>query len=153
MRVLVVDDDSDFTNNLSALKPADMILDVANGTEEAFDLLHNRQPDAIVLDLHMLPVLASDASNEGLAVLGAVMGGYMGKIPVVIATDLGNPEVKSWCQRLGAADVLDKADGLTRVFAAVERAVRSKCGERDISGDGSPRTAGRSGGSVSGERS
>lgn len=123
MRVLVVDDDTDFTNDLSALKPSDVILDVANGTEEALSLLHDRQPDAIVLDLHMLPVLASDASNEGLAVLGAVMGGYMGKIPVVIATDLRDPETKSWCQRLGAADVLDKADGLTRIFTAVRDAV------------------------------
>ena len=123
MRVLIVDDDTDFTNDLSALKPSDVILDVANGTEEAFSLLHDRQPDAIVLDLHMLPVLASDASNEGLAVLGAVTGGYMGKIPVIIATDLRDPDVKSWCQRLGAADVLDKADGLTRIFVAVREAV------------------------------
>ena len=123
MRVLVVDDDIDFTNDLSALKPSDVILDVANGTEQALSLLHDRQPDAIVLDLHMLPVLASDACNEGLAVLGAVMGGYMGKIPVVIATDLRDPEEKSLCQRLGAADVLDKADGLTRIFVAVREAI------------------------------
>lgn len=123
MRVLVVDDDTDFTNDLSALKPSDVILDVANGTEEAFGLLHDRQPDAIVLDLHMVPVLATDASNEGLAVLGAVTGGYMGKIPVIIATDLRDPEARSWCQRLGAVKVLDKADGLTRIFVAVRDAV------------------------------
>ena len=131
MRVLVVDDDSDFTRDLCSLRPSDVTLDIANGTEEALRLLHDRQPDAIVLDLHMVPVLASDASNEGLAVLGAVTGGYMGKIPVVIATDLGDPEARKWCQRLGAADVLDKADGLTRIFAAVERAVGSRHGEVD----------------------
>ena len=128
MRVLVVDDDTDFTNDLSALKPTDVILDVANGTEEAFSLLHDRQPDAIVLDLHMLPVLASDASNEGLAVLGAVMGGYRGKIPVVIATDLRDPEARRWCKRLGAADVLDKAEGLSQVFDAAREAVRKRHG-------------------------
>ena len=123
MRVLIVDDDTSFTNDLAALKPRDVVLEVANGTEEAFSLLRAGQPDAIVLDLHMLPVLAQEASNEGLAVLGAVRGGYMGTIPVVIATDLANQEAKDWCQELGAARVLDKAEGPTRIFAAVREVV------------------------------
>ena len=123
MRVLVVDDDASFTNDLSVLKPSDVTLDVASGTEQAFALLHEHRPDAIVLDLHMPPVLATDAANEGLAVLGAVTGGYMGGVPVVVATDLRDPEAKDWCLRLGAADVLDKADGLTRIFVAVRKAV------------------------------
>jgi CheY-like chemotaxis protein len=134
MRVLVVDDDPAFASDLVAVKPEEMIIDVAGGTEEAIELLHADRPDVMIVDLDMIPYLAAESSNEGLAVLGAVSGGYLGEIPVIIATDRLTPQSRYWCDKLGAVAVLEKSGGLSRIL---EEAAKSGLEKRkEVAADG-----------------
>ncbi len=126
MRVLVVDDDPGFTSDLMLVKPPDVILDVAHTSLEAFRLLRERTPDGVILDLTMPPVLAGDAAHEGLAVLGAILGGYSGEIPVVVATDTADADRSQWCSRLGAVQVLGKATGLGALYDAIRKAANER---------------------------
>jgi hypothetical protein len=47
----------------------------------------------------MLLVLANEASKEGLAVIGTVIGGHMGKVSVVITSDTRNENERGRCRR------------------------------------------------------
>ena len=76
-----------------------------------------------MLDLSMAPTLATEMASEGLATLGAIVGGHRGRIPVVIATEAEDDDTEAWCRRLGAVAVLHKADGLSQVFEAAREAV------------------------------
>lgn len=123
VRILLIDDDPRFTLHMRAVKPQDIELDTAGGTFEAFRSLRTRTPDAIILDLHMRPVLGQDEASEGLAVLGAVVGGHRGRIPVVVATEHITPALEQWALQLGAVALCSKADGLTRIFDTTRSAV------------------------------
>jgi len=104
--------------------------------EAAFQALRERPPDAVVLDLDLVPRLAEDSESEGLAVLGAVIGGRRGRIPVVIATDSDEPDAAFWCGRLGASTILRKRDGLSQIIrAAVEAAAGSSQREAPPNGE------------------
>jgi CheY-like chemotaxis protein len=134
MRVLLLDDDTEFTEDVAASKPEDVVLDVAHDTGGALELLRSRRHDALILDIHMAPMLAAEPETEGLAMLGAVRGGYLGALPVVVVTDSEDPVVEEWCAKLGAARFLSKADGLSGIFAAVRDAI-SASPEREDHGD------------------
>lgn len=123
MRVLVVDDDVDLIDDLMAIKPDRMEMLAASGADEAVRVLKEQRVDAVVLDLRMPASLAAAEENEGLALLGAIMGAFRGRVPVVIATDSDDPELMMWCGRLGAAELLRKDVGPTRVLGAVLDAV------------------------------
>lgn len=127
IRMLVIDDDTQFTDHLGAVKPADISMDVVHDTASVFSHLRASDPDVIVLDLAMAPMLAVERPNEGLAVLGAIVGGHRGRIPVVVATESEDDDAEAWCKELGAAAVLHKADGLSQVFDAAREAVRENC--------------------------
>ncbi len=123
MRVLVIDDDVEFTEHLKAVKPVEVSMDVVHDSESVFAHLQVGTPDVIVLDLSMAPTLATDSASEGLAILGAIMGGHRGRVPVVIATESEDDDTEAWCRKLGAAAVLHKADGLGQVFDAAREVV------------------------------
>jgi CheY-like chemotaxis protein len=118
MELLVVDDDQGFTEDLAEICPPDVQLTIAHGTNGAFKLLQRTSPDAVVLDLKMAASLAADPAHEGLAALGAITGGYLGEIPVIIVTESCSACAREWCFRLGARRVLEKSNGLSRIIEA-----------------------------------
>lgn len=122
MRLLVVDDDVSFTEDLSAVAPADIEIEVVHSSVDALESLRRRLPDAVVLDLHMPARLVIDPFREGLAVLGVIFGGYGDETKVVVVTESASPQVEEICHRLGAVAVLTKAEGLLQVFMAVYEA-------------------------------
>ncbi len=65
MRVLVIDDDVEFTEHLKAVKPVEVSMDVVHDSESVFAHLRAGIPDVIVLDLSMAPTLATEMASEG----------------------------------------------------------------------------------------
>jgi len=123
VRILVVDDDVQFTSHLLSVKPRTADVEVVHDTYSAMEKLRLTEPDVVVLDMRMAPLLAPDAASEGLAILGAIRGGRRGRLPVVVVTESSDADTLAWCESLGADAVLQKADGLKQVFEAASRAV------------------------------
>jgi len=123
VRILLLDDDTDFVQHLLIARPADVAVAVSHGTLDVFGLLRTEELDVVVLDLAMPLVLAASGQDEGLAVLGAIVGGHRGRVPVVVVTESADADAEAWCRRLGAFAVLRKADGLAQVFEAARAAV------------------------------
>ena len=117
MHVLVVDDDIDFADDLTAAAPEGVFVDVVHTASDALNRIRIRRPDVVILDVRMPPTLTRDAAHEGLAALGAITGGYVGLIPVLVVSELDDESVWLWCGKLGAAAALRKARGLTRILA------------------------------------
>ncbi len=122
MRLLVVDDDREFAEDLAVVEPEDVEIVAAAGAEEALRVMNAQSLDAVILDLDMPPVLASESPSEGLALLGAIVGGRRGSLPVIVATDTDDDDALMWCGRMGASAVVRKSAGLTGIFAAVRAA-------------------------------
>ena len=129
MKMLVIDDDRDYLEDLAAVTPSGVEVQTASNTEEAFGALRSEEPDVIILDLHMASSLAENSDDEGLAILGAVIGGLRGRVPVVIATDSEDVTATLWCWRLGATSFFRKSDGLIPIVRAAMDAAAVKCEE------------------------
>ena len=71
--------------------------------------------DVIITDLRM-PLLG------GQAILGAVATA-MPKVPVIIITAFGTPELKAECLRSGAAGFLEKPLDTSQLLAAIDQAL------------------------------
>ncbi len=134
MRILVIDDDAQFTSHLVAASPGTVDVEIAHDSRAAIERLRLAEPDVVVLDMRMAPLLAPDAGSEGLAILGAIQGGRRGRLPVVVVTESSDADTLAWCRSLGADAVLQKVDGLGQVFEAAVSAVRSAAGR----GSGTP---------------
>ncbi|MFN2291516.1 MAG: response regulator [Anaerolineae bacterium] len=86
--VLVVDDDPDFVEITSCILRAHGygVLTAANG-REALDLLHQRKPDLVLLDIMMSTVL------DGLSVSESMRAdAEMRRIPIIIISSIPNTE-------------------------------------------------------------
>jgi len=125
VNVLVIDDDAQFAQDLAEAWPngSEVVVEYAGSSIEALEMIRSRVPEAIVLDLTMPAWLAAEPSREGLALLGALVAGSMGQLPIIVATESDDRELTLWCHRLGARDVFTKSGGLDPIYEALADAL------------------------------
>lgn len=102
-KILIVEDDY-FIREMYSLpfkKEGFEVLEAADGVE-AIQKVHDQKPEFVLLDL-MLP------RKDGMSVLREMnVGNDTVNIPVIVLTNLENPEKREEAKRLGAKDYLLK---------------------------------------------
>ena len=103
--VLIVEDDQFLSDAYRAeLKKHRYDVTMATDGEEALTAVHKKKPDLIILDLAM-------PKKNGVEVLRDWhKQGLTPKIPVVVASNLENPDVRETCLKLGACDYIIKSN-------------------------------------------
>ncbi len=113
--VLLVDDEREFVSTLAErLQMRGFDLEVAFSGEQALELLENRIPEVMVLDLRMPGI-------DGLEVLRLVKRKYP-RIQVIILTGHGSERDEEAARRLGAFDHLQKPVDINDLVLVMEQA-------------------------------
>lgn len=104
-KILVAEDDSFLQKvYMTKLTQEGFLVEVASDGEEALKQLRNSPPDLLLLDLIMPRVNGFDVLQE------MKDDNQLKKIPVVVLSNLGQPEDIQKCRELGAKDYLVKAN-------------------------------------------
>jgi DNA-binding response OmpR family regulator len=104
LKVLVAEDDKFLVSAYRAkLTKSGFDVQIATDGEEALQVLKTFTPDVILLDLVM-------PRKDGFATLEEIKQGPMNKIPVIVASNLGQKEDIDKALTLGAADYIIKSD-------------------------------------------
>ncbi len=106
IRVLVVDDEIAITKALSMkLEKEGFDVLVGNDGEEGFNLAEKERPDIVLLDIVM-------PSMNGLSVMKKIreIPRWGENVPIVMLTNLGDPENVAEAARFGVYDFLVKTD-------------------------------------------
>jgi DNA-binding NtrC family response regulator len=113
--VLLVDDEREFVSTLAErLQMRGFDLEVAFSGEQALEMLENRIPEVMVLDLRMPGI-------DGLEVLRLVKRKYP-RIQVIILTGHGSERDEEAARRLGAFDHLQKPVDISDLVLVMEQA-------------------------------
>jgi len=104
-KILIAEDDKYLRNAMRVkLEKAGFIVSTAEDGQQAVDSLKTDMPDLIVLDL-VMPV------KDGFNVLEEIKSNSAtSKIPVIVASNLGQKEDIDKATRLGAADYIVKTN-------------------------------------------
>jgi two-component system, NtrC family, response regulator AtoC len=118
-KVLVVDDDSDMTEMLTAgLEKLGLSVESRESGNEAFELLAKREFDVVVTDLNMRGI-------NGLELCERIVANRP-DIPVVVITAFGSLDTAIAAIRVGAYDFIPKPFDLDVLGIALRRAVQHR---------------------------
>jgi len=113
--ILIIDDDTAMLRAVTkVLAGAGAVVTSANWAGDAMQHLTNKTErfDLIITDLRM-PILG------GETILGAVSIA-LPKVPVIVITAFGDPELKAQCLETGAAAFLEKPLDTSQLLAVIE---------------------------------
>ncbi len=114
MRILIVEDDERIVGFMKrGLEAEDFHVDVASGTSQAFDLVHTRSYDLLIIDLFLGP-------EDGLALCQALRRQRM-ECPILIMTAKGTPETEKASKAAGADAYLAKPFAFEDLIATIAR--------------------------------
>ncbi len=104
-KILVVEDDKFLASAYRVkLSKSDFEVNIASNGQEALDVIDEFKPDAIILDL-VMPVM------DGFTTLKKIKeNSSWNKIPVLIASNLGQKEDIDKAKNLGSADYIVKSN-------------------------------------------
>lgn len=117
-RVLVVDDEPLVRWSIAeTLRAHGCDIVEASDAHGALDLLRDgaTEPDAVLLDLKL-------PDNDDLTLFSAVRR-LLPKVPIILMTAFGTPEILDEARKLGAFTVLDKPFELEELDVLIERAL------------------------------
>lgn len=119
MKILIVDDDSDFrkVTNLSLSGRGYQILE-ASGGREAINLAQQVQPDLILLDI-LMPGLDGYETCRQIKTNPATS-----HIPIIVLTAVSDPAARHKAQQAGADDCVAKLAMPQELHERVERLLR-----------------------------
>lgn len=119
MKVLLVDDETEFVNTLSTrLAMRDIHTDVVYDGQQALDYVAKQEPDVIVLDLEMPKVHGMDVLRQ--------LSKTNPNIQVVILTAYGSKAREEEAKRLKAFDFLNKPVAVQTLADRIRGAYRHK---------------------------
>jgi DNA-binding NtrC family response regulator len=122
--VLLVDDEREFVSTLAErMQIRGLVPEVAFSGEEALEILENRVPDVMVLDLKMPGI-------DGLEVLRRVKKRYP-QVQVIILTGHGSERDETAARRLGAFDHLQKPVDINDLVRVMQQAFEQKLATRE----------------------
>ncbi len=121
VKVLVVEDDPLFVDDLRVLLPSWVELDWSRTSSEAITALESgARPHAIILDWCLPPELADSDKSEGLALLRKIRSQLGSSIPVCVLTSLPRTEVGQLSLENGADAFFHKAESLKPLIEFLE---------------------------------
>ncbi len=104
MKVLVAEDDKFLVKVYQAkLGKAGFVVEIATDGEEVEKIIESFDPDVILLDL-MMP------KKDGFEVLAYLKSSKFSHVPVIVTSNLSQPEDKQKALGLGAKDFVVKSD-------------------------------------------
>lgn len=116
MRILVIDDDTGMTDLLTILlTPASSEVLTSNSAREGIQMVRDRQPDVVILDL-MLPEM------DGWQVCSAIR--EFSNVPILILSALDTPGLVAQALDNGADDYLTKPISSGTLIAHLNKLVR-----------------------------
>ena len=116
--ILIVDDEKDIADFISrVLSKGNLESIEAQDGGTALAMLHDKKPQAIILDL-MMPGMS------GFDVLKKIKADpTLAGIPVIICSTLGDREYKEQAQALGAKDYITKPFRASELISTVQSAI------------------------------
>lgn len=110
--LLIIDDDVEWTDLLRIFFSLKYNVCVSNHADEAIEAIRNELPSVIILDLIM-------PSVDGFGLMHRMNEVSLGKVPTILTTGWGNPDVEQCASAVGCAAVLTKPVSLVDLDAAV----------------------------------
>lgn len=111
-KILIIDDDEQFSKDLSFLMNGLYWFVVATESKEGIEFLKKEKFDLVILDLVMPAHYAEEDEEEGIEVLRLIREkwgvGRERKIPVIILTKMDTEQNKKICFKLNASAFLTK---------------------------------------------
>jgi len=119
IKVLLVDDEEDFVKTLAErIKMRDLGSEVALNGEQALQIVDDKVPDVMVLDLKMPGI-------DGMEVLRRVRKAYP-QVQVIILTGHGSDKDEEEARRLGAFEYLKKPVDIGKLVHTLKEAYKKK---------------------------
>ena len=119
LKILLVDDEEEFVRTLSErLQMRDLHSELALDGEQALQIVHDEEPDVMVLDLKMPGI-------DGMEVLRRVRKSFP-KVQVIILTGHGSEKDEHQARRLGAFAYLKKPVDIEHLVKTLKEAFRNK---------------------------
>jgi putative two-component system response regulator len=115
--ILIVDDNPEWTDMLSAYFSTKYRVNVANDATNAVQSALDEPPVAIIVDLTMPRI-------DGFGVIRRLKDTSLGKVPTVLFTGWNPAEVADCAESVGCSAVLSKSVSLAELDEAVSSAVR-----------------------------
>lgn len=124
LRVLIVDDEEDFARALaSRLELRGLTASCAFSGEQAFELLRQKLPDIMLLDMRM-PGLSGVELLRRLRLEGLIAGGE--KLPILVITGHCSEEDHTEAHKLGIQGYHAKPLDMEELLAAISAAARGE---------------------------
>lgn len=115
--ILIVDDESDIRTSMSGLlEDENYTTRVASGGQEALDMVSEKVPDLVLLDIWM-------EGMDGLEVLSRLKR-RVPDLPVIMLSGHGTVETAVNATQKGAYDFIEKPPQVDRLLLTISRAVR-----------------------------
>jgi len=118
-RVLIIDDDQEFIDDLSLLLKTDFTIFYDTVPEKGIQKVTSENPDIVLLDLMF------DEEINGLEVLSKIKI-VDDSLPVIMITDYGSIETAIKAIRLGAIDYISKTPNLKKLNIIIEKALKQR---------------------------
>ncbi len=118
-RVLIIDDDQEFINDLSLLLKNDFNISHDIVPENGIQKVTSENPDIVLLDLMF------EEGINGLEILSKIKV-LDDSLPVIMITDYGSIETAIKAIRLGAIDYISKTPNLKELNVIIEKALKQR---------------------------
>lgn len=117
--VLMVEDDSEFAEDMTVILRGRATIIRVSGTAEAAAVIMKRPPDLLWIDLDLSPYFGFDRATEGLAFLRALRERIPIDFSILIVTADTGPVADSIPREFPMATVLPKPPEPSRLYASV----------------------------------
>ena len=118
-RILIIDDDQEFIDDLSLLLEQDFDIFSDTVPETGIEKITNENPDVVLLDL-----MFGEGIN-GLEVLSKIKI-VDDNLPVIMITDYGSIETAVEAIRLGANDYISKTPNVNKLNVIIKKALKQR---------------------------
>ena len=129
-RVLLIDDDSDFTSDLKILLSSEFEIEIASDTREAQEKLMAQQPHCMILDIHMPEYFGDNPEIEGISFLGHIHDSQKrlpySRVPVLILSAFAEQMVDMQSNSQDIEGLYRKPPDVKKLKAAIWDAVINK---------------------------
>lgn len=118
-KILLVDDDKQFINDLTVLLENDYSVIFAQNEKDALHKLEEESPDVVLLDL-----MFNDRVN-GLDILRKMLSKDL-NLPVIMMTDYASVETAIEAIKIGAFDYISKTPNMKELNLLIKRSLQNK---------------------------